>query len=293
MVNLWIGLCRGAEGLPTAIKDHGYREQAIEQQLFVRGMESTVTPEILLYSERLRHTILLEWKSGDNTEADQLERYNAITEDDLRERAYIPAVACEQHDITLIGKAESVERLKIGVEAGKYRFPMLSADERGLQLFFNTFSIDQLNQLFAEVFAIDWEAVPDRYVPIDSESQTWEVASEVLPVLVEAMTDRNPRLHVEVIATQICRLSWSHMGRGGKEGIKARIREALTTAAAEELSEYLAWEAGGDGAVRIRNNPIEADPAQRTRALKKLRRQGAALIARLRAGGVQEELDLD
>src|SRR6266516_4612561 len=133
MLNLWIGLCKGVQGLPRSIRDLGYREHSIEQ--VIRNQDNDIcNPELIVASEMLAHSMLLEWKSGQNTEADQLQRYSRLTSLDLTNIALLSARAAKTFDVVIVGHAEHAERLKSGIVSGGYPFPLLLADDAGLHL---------------------------------------------------------------------------------------------------------------------------------------------------------------
>src|SRR5437660_1760886 len=87
LMNLFIGMCKGVAGLPRDLRNLGYGDKWIELR-FVNAQGEQVVPELVIASRQLHHTILFEWKSGANMEADQLRRYAGVTTEDLRERAH-------------------------------------------------------------------------------------------------------------------------------------------------------------------------------------------------------------
>jgi hypothetical protein len=123
-MNLFIGMCKGVVGLPRNFRNLGYVDKWIELR-FANSEQEQVTPELIVASRRIDHTILFEWKSGPNTEADQLRRYAGVTTADLRERAHLPPEETKAHDVAIIGRQEFAERFVIGIERGGYRFPVL------------------------------------------------------------------------------------------------------------------------------------------------------------------------
>lgn len=73
MLNLFIGLCKGVVGLPQDFRRLHYQEQAVELR-FTNAQGEAVVPELIIASRAIHHTILFEWKSGANADADQLRR---------------------------------------------------------------------------------------------------------------------------------------------------------------------------------------------------------------------------
>ncbi len=108
MLNLWIGLCRGVAGLPDALRKLGYEDKWIEYTFANQDIEK-VCPDLIVASEQLGHTILLEFKSGANTEPDQLRRYSRVTQENLV-TAFISREAARNHDVSIVGRNEHGER---------------------------------------------------------------------------------------------------------------------------------------------------------------------------------------
>src|SRR5207248_2279842 len=123
LMNALIGMTKGAAGLPRELRDVGYAARWIEFQ-FRNSAAELVRPELILASGQLSHALLFEWKSGANTEPDQLRRYSDVRPDDLRTKAFIGRNECTSHDVCVIGLAEFADRILIGIHNGGYRFPV-------------------------------------------------------------------------------------------------------------------------------------------------------------------------
>jgi hypothetical protein len=295
MLNLWIGMCRGVAGLPKDLRRMGYQDKCIEYSFANQDVQQVV-PDLMLASEQMRHTLLLEWKSGANTEADQLRRYSRVNENDLRTKAFISRDAARSHDVTVVGRDEYGDRLRIGIDGGGYPFPMLLADDEGLALRHNQFEIAQLTNLFSPRLAIDWDQVPSRFVPLDRDSELWEVAEVLAPKLLHYMWERRPQVALEQICADICN-TWSIMGPPAKDALKRRVREALSLAARQHFRQYLRWVAAVSR-IEIVANPLELEPDKRTAAYRKLKTLQKKFIDSLRTGraadsGEQLELPFD
>src|SRR5262245_33586821 len=105
MVNLWIGLCRGVSGLPRDLFDLGYEDRWIDHK-FQNQDREVVNPDLMVASRDEANTLVLEFKSGANTDDDQLRKYARIAQDDLVRGAFIERNAATSHDIVVVGLAD-------------------------------------------------------------------------------------------------------------------------------------------------------------------------------------------
>jgi hypothetical protein len=279
MLNLWIGLCRGVSGLPRDLRRLSYEDKWIEWTFSNQDLKP-VCPDLVVASEKTNHTVLLEFKSGANTEPDQLWRYSRVTQSDLRSRAFISRDATHSHDVAVVGKSEFGERLRIGIANDSYPFPLLLADEDGLALDHNEFRISQLNSLFSPRLEIDWGKVPSRFVPIDRDSELWEVAEVAMPMVLHYMTERRPIVRVEGLCQDIC-TTWDIVGRPARNEFRSKIRDVLHEAIRRHFKPYLRWMKRGDS-MQITANPLDLQPDKRTAAYRRLRTAQEDLIEDLR-----------
>lgn len=281
MLNLWIGLCRGVAGLPDTLRKLGYEDKWIEYT-FSNQDTKKVCPDLIVASEQLRHTILLEFKSGANTEPDQLRRYSRVNQKNL-ETAFISREAAHSHDVSIVGRSKHGERLRIGIVDGGYEFPLLLANDDGLSLEHSEFRVSPLNSEFSSGLNIDWAKIPSIFAPIDEESDLWEVAEVIMPKILDYMTQRMPSVKIENLCQDVCSLTWTIMGRPAKDGIRGKVQDVLHEAMRQHFKSYLRWMKRGDS-IQIVANPLDLQPDKRTAAYRKLLTAQKNLIESLRTG---------
>lgn len=289
LLNLWLGLADGAAGLPSQIRALGYQNAGVERR-FNNQDGSLVNPELILASEAEGHSLVFEWKSGANTDADQLNRYARISSDDLRQRAFVNPAASGQFDITVVGKEEHEESLAYGIEQNGHSFPFLVETQTGLSRRRNAFAVAPLNGLFDPELEIDWAQAPTAYVPIDAESDLWEVSAVVIPKVIAQMQVQVPSAHIAQLAEHVCRLTWKLMGAPGRQAVEAKIREAVKDAADHEFAGVWRLDTSGHGKVEILQQLDPDEPAARTRTLKGLARKGEEAVARLQQEAIEPPL---
>jgi hypothetical protein len=287
MLNLWIGMCRGVSGLPGSLKALGYSDRYIEHR-FQNDKREPVQPDLIISSEKINHTLLLEFKSGANTDEDQLKRYSNITKQNLVDQAYISRSAAVNHDVAIVGLDEFRERLKIGIDNVGYPFPLLVKNKEGLALDYNEFSVILLNSIFAPVLEIDWDKISTRFVPLDKESEPWEIAEVVIPKIMQFMTERRPRISLEELCQAVCE-TWGIMSSPGREDFQKKVREVLKEASYSNFSSYIKWNRSPEG-VEIIGNPLELDTDKRSGAYRKLLTAQKNFLEKLKTGltGMQQ-----
>lgn len=283
MLNVWIGLCKGDHGLPSAINELGFKQHAIEYT--IRNDDgSTCVPELIAYSAKHSHTLVFEWKSGRGTEEDQLSRYGRLTSKTLVEKAYVPREAAKTFDVVYVCQAKHVETMKIGIVNGSYKFPLLSVDDVGICLAHNQFECSVLNELFKSNMEVNFAAASMSHVPINEKSEDWEVADVVIPRVLERMLDRQTLVRATSICPMVCPL-WDNMASVGRNAIQKRVCEVLEQAALGEFAAYLVWrKMNNDCAVDFVHNPINDHGKKRSGALRRLKNASKEFKLRLVAG---------
>ena len=287
MTNLWIGLCRGVVGLPSDLRKLGYDAKWIEYN-FANSDNEMVKPELIAFSNQLGHTLILEWKSGANTEPDQLRRYSRIASEDLRTKAFIDRPAFEKHNVTLICKDEKKERIKIGIETGNYNFPIISTVNDGLQLHFNQFDCYELNQIFSPLLPIDFSIVTTCFVPFDNDSELWEIAEFIMPQIFEYMFQRQPHFLLDDLITDTVP-TWGMMGPEFKCELRKKMLDVVNEASRQEFRNYFrrnqnikarthteTWE--------IILNPLDLTTDKRNREFRQIKKIQGIFIEALKTG---------
>ena len=284
-MNLFIGLCRGARGLPIVLNQQGYTDFWIEYK-FSNSLNQDVVPELILASELKAHSLLFEWKSGANLDHDQLERYSHVTTDDLRMRAMLRGRSADHFDVTVVAKGENIERILIGIRSGPYTFPVLIVAGSKILLRENSFACQELNQIFGAGLEIDWDIVPMSYFPFDRESPLWMLAEKIIPMILEYMVRREPRISLDNIARDVVP-TWTILGQGYRSEMKTKIAEVIRQAEQYEFRDYLRYNRDMLGSFghtwEITNNPRDLRDKRHT-AWRKLQSLQRNFLEALRTG---------
>lgn len=295
MANLVIGMCRGDEGLPSLLRDLDYDVQWIELE-FANSQGKRVRPEAVTASERVRHTLLWEWKSGRSVPADQLRRYAGVTSQDLRERAFLGPSACENHDVTICAQgADSSRAIEGAVSAEGLRFPVLEVDNGGLSLVANEFAIGELSAGFRPKLEVDMDRVSRAYLPFDHESDDWVIAQECVTGVIELMSSREPRVLLEDLLARVF-LAWGAVSAEYRRQLSLKSKRILIELARTEFHRYLRRSRArgriGTPSWDILNNPLSLSTDKRTAVWKELLKLGQTFVEAVRTGTRQMALPL-
>lgn len=228
LLNLFLGMCKGAVGLPTNLRQLGDRETGIEMPFQNAGSEAVV-PELIISSRNVHHSLLFEWKEGGNTEADQLRRYNGIIQQDLTQRAMLAADECATFNVTVIGVHEFRDRIALGVDNGGYTFPVLIVTDAGIELIRHGFAEPQTDAVFRPLLNINWDNAPTSFSPVDGSSELWEYAEQIIPFLLTRMEAGDTRIVAEDVAHHIIPL-WDTANQNFSQQVAAKIVAVLTYA---------------------------------------------------------------
>jgi len=299
MVNVWIGLCKGVAGLPRDVTLLGYQDKLIEWR-FRTDTGELVCPDLIVASKEVGHCLLLEFKGGENASEDQLHRYAGVTRDALQQLAFLQPEETLTHDTVIVGAAEHGKRLKLAIVQSECAFPLVLAHSQSLRLAANSIGEARTDVIFRKGgLRIDFSTAPMSFVPFDSESEDWEVANAVAPVLLEFMCMRRPRIAVDEICEQVFVLVWGAMGEPAKDNARSKIRSVLLMLADEAFSEFIRCGSSKHfEAVDVVKNPVDFRPDRRTAAFQKLQRSLAEFVESIRTGvrkveGVQMSFDFE
>jgi hypothetical protein len=296
LLNLFFGMCRGVHGLPDSLHVLGYIPESVETT-FTNSEDRPVAPDLIIASAQLHHTVVFEFKSGANTEADQLQRYSMIVPNDLIAKALIHRNKCASHDVAIIGKGEHRNTLPIGVVDGAYNFPVLVVTPENMEIILNAFSSASTDAVFRPL-AVNWETIPTGFFPLDSDSEIWEFAEQIMPVVLEEMFNGAPRIMRDDLAKKIIPL-WDRMRPDYKGLIKQKIQQVMDHASRSQFSMYLQRApAAARGVIPgstwdVIDNPLNGVADKRQKAWKAMLKKQQSLIEYFKDEHRQEVLAID
>jgi hypothetical protein len=236
LMNLFVGMCRGVAGLPRHFRVLEYLDKWIELG-FENSAGDLVVPELIVSSRREHHSILFEWKSGQNADEDQLRRYAHVTGADLRDRAHLSPDETASHNIVLVGFSEAADRLAVGMDNNNYPFVLLLVADAGLEPVRNRFTPEDTDRAFRPYLAIDWDTVPSYFFPVDVDSELWEFAEVLVPRIFELMGRGEPRIMLAQLEDAIpC---WNVLARNYQGRLRDKIHAVMRQACQNQFEQYI------------------------------------------------------
>ena len=259
---------------------------------FQNADAEAVVPELIISSRTVHHSVLFEWKEGANTEADQLRRYNRIVQQDLTQRAMLDAEECATHNVTIVGLHEFRDRIILGVDNGRYTFPVLIVTDGGMELARNTFSEPRTHEFFSQPLVIDWDTAPTSFFPLDGSSEPWEYAEHIIPWMLTRMETGDTRIVSEEVARHFIPL-WDTGNDNFKTPIRNKIVTVLTHASQNEFGRYIRRNQRLGGRIhfptwQITENPLLDSPDRRLKVWHQMRKLQQSVIEHFRGDNRQE-----
>jgi len=253
-----------------------------------------VVPEIVIASEAVNHSILFEVKSGKNTEADQLERYSKVTSDDLIRESFFAPAKCTHIDVAVICAEEHQETIMIGIK-DKFDFPVMATVKEGLNTILNKYKVDKTDSVFRPL-KFDWNHVPTVFFPLDKDSELWEFAEFVIPVVLEDMQKNQSRVLAFDIASRVIPF-WNNIGPDYRKELSKAVAEVLDRAAQRDFKKYLRKNSAakaetGTPTWDITDNPLTGVIDKRTKGWKTLRKLQTQFLNHLRKDVLEELMAL-
>jgi hypothetical protein len=272
----------------------GYIPEAVEPS-FNNSEDCLVAPDLIIASTQLHHTIVFEWKSGRNTDADQLQRYSRVVPADLIAKAYIHVNKCATHDVSIIGQDEHRETLPIGVVNGGHNFPVMVTAAAGIEIIRNAFTSAPTDSVFRPL-VIDWETLPMTFFPLDADSELWEYAEQIIPHVLEDMAKGSNRIVSNDLGAKLH--FWRDMRPDYKGLLKQKINQVMNHASRREFSKYLQRNTTARAVTQslswdIIDNPLIGASDKRQKAWKTMRKKQETLIAYFKGESRQEVLEMD
>ncbi len=249
VVNLLVGMCRGAPGVSGALRRLGYRDVWLSRRLG-RDPRARSHPVLVLASRRTRHSLLVEVTGDPEIDPGRLERYATLTAVELRQGMQLSREQTETYGFAVFGRERHRETLRACVGQGEVRPTLILETAEGLVLDANPFAKVALTHIFQPLLAVDWDTTPLSWIPFDHESSSVEVAGAVVPEVVRHLLHGASRIEVD----EVCRrqVLWNLTTATGRRKLRRRIVDVLADAASGEMHAYF----------RLRDDVIEGAAAK-------------------------------
>ncbi len=183
IINLFIALCQGCDGIIPILRNHGYSIIWIEYP-FNNTNNNTVKPEIIIGSSITKNTVLIESKSGGNIEYKQYENYMAVNSEDLTQRAFIDKEKTALIDIIYVIPTECLKKTSLAFETHDIGTPLISISSDKIKREMNSFNCKELNDITDTDIDIIYSEIPMQFYPFDSESEEWLIAEKTFQIVI-------------------------------------------------------------------------------------------------------------
>jgi hypothetical protein len=274
----------------------GYVPEAVETT-FANSENRPVVPDLIIASAQIHHTVVLEWKSGANTEADQLQRYSRVVPADLIAKAFVHVSKCATHDVTIIGKGEHRATLPICVTNGGYIFPVMVTTATGMEIILNAFTNQPTDAVFRPL-TVDWSKLPMSFFPLDADSELWEFAEVAMTIVLEEMANGSTRIIQNDLGKKMFKGMWDRMQPEYRGQLKQKIQQVMDQASRGQFSKHLQRNTTARAVTQspswdVLDNPLNGAVDKRQKAWRAMLKKQQAFIEYLQDPNRQEYLRLD
>jgi hypothetical protein len=299
LLNMIIGLCKGAAGLPKDLLKLGYTVHYIEHE-FANSKGERVKPEIIIQSSQCKNTLLFEFKTGGSVDIDQLQRYSGVTQQDIQQMAYVSPQCLSTFDVVYLCLFDHLQMIRQTIQSSEFKPPLLSYDRSTINLVLHSFKDELLTPLFRKGLSVKFEIIPSNFIPFHRASKDWEFAEAIIQRVIGYMYDNQSR----IVSGSLCKgliPEWDNLGASEQSYYEGKIRDVLNLACKHDFKGYLklskaqAVTRGAQKVWEIMNNPLIVQPDKRRAGFKKLRGLQSRFIEYLKTGKrplTQEELEL-
>jgi hypothetical protein len=127
---------------------------------------------------------------------------------------------------------------------------------KGIRRLENDFTFDQLNDAFDPLLGVDWELVPNAFLPVDHESMDWEFAELIFPEIIAAILNGSALMRVDDLAKTFIR-NWDFIAAAYKKQLLDRIRYVIRLASQKRFSPYITFGEKGSSNNEIKSKTPE------------------------------------
>ena len=233
LLNLFIGLCKGSRQLrpySASFRKLGFEVHSIELRFALEagGMSH---PDMILCSEAVRSTILLEWtenKEPSNKE-EQLQRYASITKTDITVTAGVPVDASDTHDISVAVPHTHVSAFSSFLQGRGHPFPLLGCDYKdGVVLIKHgyPFSNARVNDFFEE--GVELKRLPTGYIPFSpDEFSEVDLAQPIAGEVFARFIGQSGEFTTSEFCSTCFSDIWPVLGSEARSRLETRTRRVL------------------------------------------------------------------
>jgi len=225
LMNMVIGLCKKTPGWPSILKDLGYDVDWIEPRL-INSEGKRVVPDLMLTSNRLLHSLIVECKGGKTLDMDQFNRLTKLDVNSIVDRASVYDVSKLKMDICFTSFEEHLEDI---VKIVKDTFPILVFSNNNLNKE-GAFKLEDLNRVLSDGISLEGKAPPTSYIPFTDEDDISIIAMYVLQELVakalKSSKDDVLEFDAEKLLNSIFPV-WSKFDEGAKKRLRNKVNKVI------------------------------------------------------------------
>ena len=293
--NLFVGLTKGARGLGEPgrrFKQLGYRIFRLEPT-FLLTKGGRCNPDLVLCSEKMGHTLILEWTNAASVYEDkkeQFRKYSRITRTDVVNGLVVPRKEAGSFDIVVVVPREAVSPFSKFLSDDRLPFVLLefTGAERQYTLHkvSGTLQTEDTERFFSKPLSLN--RIPLRYVPFPLENMSAsELVTHVVTHILSLMTKGVTEFTVDEFCSGYVAV-WAVLDPKKRGEISRATKKLIDALARKPIGVELLRRQQSDSPTwqLLRSSTRQTQP-------RSLRDRLDEFIAEVRGGAFQLELDLD
>ena len=228
LMNKFIGLCSSAGGWPSILYEQGYRICLIEQRISTES--ASVTPDVVVMSNKLSHAIVADCKGGGNVDSGQDSRYESIKPKHLfmwvhvREKERFGCTACYVTNDAIYDQLRTHTTLPFIVFDGG------RVEGKG------DFGADALNRALNRGASLAGMYEPTNFYPFSHDDNEELIVKHVITGLLAWLNKNRPKsldsLVDDEVATAILKIvhpQYKHMGERYQNMLRSKVKKIFAS----------------------------------------------------------------
>jgi len=243
IVNALVGMTRSDSSWPNPLYKLGYEVKWLEHPIKTAA-DKQIRPDLIITSSSLKHSLIIEGKSG-GANSKQIENYSTLTTEDVKTKGF--ASATESHDVTIVGVGSNASTITKTVQDSGEKFPVVILQDDCIEKVLHEFCNEQVEDAFKAKIPAKLSEAPKGYIKFDEHSNAGEIAPHLIVALVSSARREETHLSTVDLTARAFGPLWSiYNNPAAKTNMAKKVQQILEDAANNELRGILVKEQLGD-----------------------------------------------
>lgn len=228
LMNKFIGLCNNTDEWPPIMYKMGYRIQLVEQKITLDA--DSVTPDVIVMSNRLSHAVVVDCKSGTHIDSKQDRKYKSIMPKHLFNWLDIKEESRFKYSACYASNDSNYDKLSAHTELPFVVFGAMFIEGKG------DFAHDNLNRVLHQQISIGDKHEPTLLYPFSLDDDEYLILRHVIRALIVWLGRNCPKSYSELIKREtlidilkIMHPHYKHMGDKHRHALQNKTKKTLAS----------------------------------------------------------------